>query len=126
MANIRWLGPPEHAIGLIGYGTVTPGDIISVDSELADRLVKDGRAEEVDATEDKKSADKKSADKKSADKKSADKKSADTTDNPDGSAATKTSRNAETTGKVATDPPTQTAGEVDQERASAELNKDKP
>ena len=109
MANIRWLGPPEHAIGLIGYGTVTPGDIISVDSELADRLVKDGRAEEVDATEDKKSADKKSA---------------DTTDNPDGSAATKTSRNAEIADKDSTPPATVPAGAVDQEHADA--LKDKP
>ena len=50
--QVKWLGPPENSVGLIGYGTVTPGDELQLDDDLAASLIKQGRAEavEVNAT----------------------------------------------------------------------------
>jgi hypothetical protein len=47
MAVVRWLGPPENSVGLIGFGLVTPGDVITLDDDFADKLIKEGRAEVV-------------------------------------------------------------------------------
>jgi hypothetical protein len=103
MATIRYLGPPEHEIGLIGYGLVSPGAVISIDNALADQLIASGRAEVIEATKEANAP------------------------NPDKRAATKTSPKVEETGKTsAIDQPTVPAGAVDQERASDALNKDKP
>jgi len=103
MATVRWLGPPEHEVGLIGFGTVSPGDVVELDGELAARLIKIGRAEEADADEDV----------------------ADAPDNPDGSAATKTSHNAEVADKDSTPLATVPAGALDSDRNRALAPKDK-
>ncbi len=51
MAVIQYLGPPEHEVCLIGYGSVSPGAVITVSDELAAQLVNSGRAEFVTAEE---------------------------------------------------------------------------
>jgi len=45
MAVVRWLGPPENAVGLIGFGRVTPGNVITLDDDFAAKLIAEGRAE---------------------------------------------------------------------------------
>lgn len=46
--NIVWLGPPEHSVGLIGIGLVTPGDELTLDDDVAAALIAEGRAREVE------------------------------------------------------------------------------
>jgi|SRR5665213_3909614 len=52
MAVVKWLGPPENSVGLIGFGRVTPGDVITLDNDFADKLIAEGRAALVDENGD--------------------------------------------------------------------------
>lgn len=46
MAIVRWLGPPDAPIGLIGFGEVSPGDVIAVSDELGAQILASGHGEE--------------------------------------------------------------------------------